>query len=896
MLVFENGKGLDARDSAGVFCLVKPDGTLRLICDRRPRNFMELLMGKARLPVAARLARLLIPKNHSLRISARDLKDYYYVLKVSAQRAKLQQWGPRIPSSWLLDLCDETQDYQDAIESWWTPDLDIMRGGHLASEAPEDFYQPLSQVVLMGDLNAVFIAQEFHINLLEDFKVFEQVMPLLGDFVWKRDETDLACVTGNTSSASKTYAGVYIDDFAAIASFPRKSLQDCWSPAEVKAQEVDEVYVAADLNRSKKKDVKDAVFSKIWGPMLHGENHEFGTSRERRMLLATVSAKLLLKARRGAVWAACIGHWSNSLQTRRLAYSILQSFYPLLADLGLRKIKRVTGDPMDELLVLCCLRALLHADLSLPIYPIVAATDASEEAAGICTATAVPTTLIQLYDIAEFKGEHLRLDGGTIEFTAAENLRLAHSALLSMPLSWKTCLRHVFRFANHINVLEAQAVLLWLKRIVKQNISGKRILVLIDSAVVKGAVTKGRSSSVILNRVIRQMAGLALSYGLFLEVVWLPTWANPSDAPSRHTALSDWVKKARPYWEATLKEFTSRNELSSPYSQFAPSISLDQPQWPDTIAKNVELASAHLALPRKVTKLSPVLKKWKDKTQPLEPLPTSLQPIKKLLPSTKRNPKARRISAYVKRRALEVFAGKGGLGRELRKLGFTVDEIELLGPDGLARSDHDLTREEVFHRVKAAILRRDYNYVHFGTPCSSFSVLNILFGQGTRTRARPQGKNPNPAETLGNLLLNRTLELIDCCIHMGIHWTLENPSTSLLFLMPKMQQLQRRKVCHSIVFDQCEFGLKDPVSHLPYKKGTKVIASFDISAIGKRCQHDHTHEPVVGTVKVQGKWFHRSKLAGAYPPRLCRLWGEQVKAQLASDHVAREARLRQRGV
>ena len=44
----------DPRLSAGAFCVVKRDGRLRLICDRRARNFREEVLHKARLPNGSR--------------------------------------------------------------------------------------------------------------------------------------------------------------------------------------------------------------------------------------------------------------------------------------------------------------------------------------------------------------------------------------------------------------------------------------------------------------------------------------------------------------------------------------------------------------------------------------------------------------------------------------------------------------------------------------------------------------------------------------------------------------------------------------------------------------------------------------------------------------------------
>ena len=93
---------------------------------------------------------------------------------------------------------------------------------------------------------------------------------------------------------------------------------------------------------------------------------------------------------------------------------------------------------------------------------------------------------------------------------------------------------------QHINVLEARAVLFAVRRLVRDGARDARVLVLCDSRVCVGAFGKGRSSSRRLNFPLRCVVGLALAHGITLEIVWIPTWANPTDAPSRGRPLSVW--------------------------------------------------------------------------------------------------------------------------------------------------------------------------------------------------------------------------------------------------------------------------------------------------------------------------------------------------------------------
>ena len=87
----------DPRLSAGGFCVDNFFGRLRLICDRRVRNWREYLLGKARLPKPQRLCRMLLPGSHVIRTSGRDLKDLYFILRTDPERWSRQSWGARGP-------------------------------------------------------------------------------------------------------------------------------------------------------------------------------------------------------------------------------------------------------------------------------------------------------------------------------------------------------------------------------------------------------------------------------------------------------------------------------------------------------------------------------------------------------------------------------------------------------------------------------------------------------------------------------------------------------------------------------------------------------------------------------------------------------------------------------
>ena len=100
---------------------------------------------------------------------------------------------------------------------------------------------------------------------------------------------------------------------------------------------------------------------------------------------------------------------------------------------------------------------------------------------------------------AEEKGEHVRLDW------KGEEPPPHHL------LNWTTLFSYRFFASKHINILELESLISLLRRMARERIRAKRLLVLVDSRVVLGAVSKGRSSSPIIIFLLRDYLGLGVS-------------------------------------------------------------------------------------------------------------------------------------------------------------------------------------------------------------------------------------------------------------------------------------------------------------------------------------------------------------------------------------------------
>jgi hypothetical protein len=114
------------------------------------------------------------------------------------------------------------------------------------------------------------------------------------------------------------------------------------------------------------------------------------------------------------------------------------------------------------------------------------------------------------------------------------------SLTLKTDYAWSTIISFPWRNREHINALELRAVILAFRWILSHPSSAcKRVMIIIDSAVVYFVLRKGRSSSSHLLAVYRRLSSLMLASGLSVTPIWVPSAANPADAPSRLVIESD---------------------------------------------------------------------------------------------------------------------------------------------------------------------------------------------------------------------------------------------------------------------------------------------------------------------------------------------------------------------
>ena len=137
----------------------------------------------------------------------------------------------------------------------------------------------------------------------------------------------------------------------------------------------------------------------------------------------------------------------------------------------------------------------------------------------------------------EFRGSDVRLDLGL--FYRPE----AAPRTSIDPSRWSWNVAHSYPYTrrkDHINILELRSILHaleWRSRVTSFN--SCRFLHLSDSQVCLSVLTKGRSSSRPINRLLRRAAALCLALDLLPLWAWVESRLNPADEPSRRYEPSD---------------------------------------------------------------------------------------------------------------------------------------------------------------------------------------------------------------------------------------------------------------------------------------------------------------------------------------------------------------------
>lgn len=458
----------------GLFGVAKPDGNIRLVIDGRPCNATFIDPPRVELPTPDLLPRLMVPPHRTLWVAKSDLADFFY-------RFRVPDWMQpyfALPSVPVEELGVEQQQQFGA--------------GVIV--------YPCLTVLAMGWSHSVFVAQNAHEHLLN---TRTRLQPM-----------------DRITSTSDLYVDrlrhmVYIDDLILLST----------DKSDVMSAQHEYLAAVASANLPAKPskvihpscDGVDCL-----GIELNGREHTVAPRADKLERLRFDTVRLLARGTcTGRDMAQLVGRWTWLMLVTRPALACFNSVYRFIQSAG-RRVFTLWPTVARELWVVARLSPLFVTSLSAPWYSHVMATDASLSGTGVVAAR-VADDVVSL--AARISGS------ASLASKSMVDNSIDHT-LLQRP--WSTLVSAPWRREEHINQLELLSVSIAVRRVLSSPSSIRhRLLVLSDSQVAVGALSKGRSSSHKLLRRIRPLSALLLGSGLQLHLRWIPSESNPADGPSR---------------------------------------------------------------------------------------------------------------------------------------------------------------------------------------------------------------------------------------------------------------------------------------------------------------------------------------------------------------------------
>ena len=240
---------------------------------------------------------------------------------------------------------------------------------------------------------------------------------------------------------------------------------------------------------------------------------------------------------------------------------------------------------------------------------------------------------------------------------------------------------------------------------------------------------------------------------------------------------------------------------------------------------------------------------------------------------------------------LEVFSGTARLTAVLRSMGIPcLPPIDIMVSE-LVTEPADVVDAAFWDFIMQLILLGAIFFMHFGTPCNTFSSARKEDGGPPPLRSAefPEGL-PNldldlfSVTFLGNLFVDRTAEACCALCLLGKDFSVENPLFSLIWSTSALLKVAASCRTINVDFDQCMWGA-------PSVKPTRLmVTDAHFRALEVRCDGSHTHIKLKGKVwsAFFGRKVYRTKLAQEYPFRMCEVMAQCIFEifHFPFDHLA----------
>ena len=316
-------------------------------------------------------------------------------------------------------------------------------------------------------------------------------------------------------------------------------------------------YAAAGLApKPSKRFRKEAVFNVV-GARVDGRQGWVSAKIELILVALALSVQMVTsRTWSSSILATTNACWVQILLYRRAGFCLLERAYQAVTEAGPtdRTWRTLPPSVTDELLMLCLNVSSWGTDLRASVSPEVWCTDASgggRPGVGGVTSELPRRVVQELWRHRVRRGGYVRKESSA-EAAARRLEDFADDAVFPGELieggevkpdgRWfgEVCdaigWSPTFSYAPppaHINIQELRGVRTLVRRLARSDSGPRRQLVGIDSNVVVGCLSKGRSSSRDLNRVLRSFLPEQVFADIYVGVLGVSSKQNPADAPSR---------------------------------------------------------------------------------------------------------------------------------------------------------------------------------------------------------------------------------------------------------------------------------------------------------------------------------------------------------------------------
>ena len=210
---------------------------------------------------------------------------------------------------------------------------------------------------------------------------------------------------GQAPPSSHIWEGVYIDDKALIAVVRSGHAAEDEATVDRLLAAADGAYTAAGLVRHAGKQVRQAAAATVWGYAVNGPQRTVRSDPEKLAQVVGVTFLAVARGRcTGKVLQRLAGLWVHHLLCRRPYLCLLDEVFRAAERARPHRVAPLSPAVCSELLLCCLLAVDAQLPLDAPLFPVVAATDASLHHCAVVEAPCSLPEVMWLWSRASHKG------------------------------------------------------------------------------------------------------------------------------------------------------------------------------------------------------------------------------------------------------------------------------------------------------------------------------------------------------------------------------------------------------------------------------------------------------------------------------------------------------------